>query len=79
MVALWVIIIILIQLLVLFFALSLCKSAALADRQFEKARRAEKHKWATSSNVVERSTVIPVSVEARTTDPVNTPAHIHGR
>jgi hypothetical protein len=79
MVALWVIIIILIQSVVLVFALSLCKSAALADRQFEKARQAEQHKWAASSHAVESGNPIPVSTEAQTVDRVRTPAQIHRR
>jgi hypothetical protein len=79
MVALWVIIIVLVQSVVLIFALSLCKSAALADRQFEKAHQAEQHKWATSAHVVERGAVFPISMKARPTDPINTPAQIQRR
>lgn len=78
MVALWVIVIILIQSVVLVFALSLCKSAALADRQFEKARQAEQQKWAASSNAVEGGTV-PISVKSRSTQHASASAHTRRR
>ena len=79
MVALWVVIIILIQSVVLVFALSLCKSAALADRQFEKARSNEQHKWVASSRAVKSGTAIPISMEARHTARTNSTADIPHR
>jgi hypothetical protein len=79
MVALWVVIIILVQSVVLVFALSLCKSASMADRQFEKAYQNEQNKWAASSRVVDSGSAIPVSVEARHTAHANSTANVHGR
>jgi hypothetical protein len=79
MVALWIIVIILIQSVVLVFALSLCKSAALADRQFEKARQAEQQKWATSSNAAEGGATVPISVKSRPAKHVSASAHTRGR
>ncbi len=79
MVALWIIIIVLIQSVVLVFALSLCKSAALADRQFEKARQAEQHKWATSAHDANTGTNISVSSETRSSAHANAPVDIRRR
>lgn len=41
MIAIWIAIFVIIQALVLVFAFTLCKSAALADREFERARSYE--------------------------------------
>ena len=41
MIAIWIAIFVIIQALFLIFAITLCKSAALADREFERARSRE--------------------------------------
>jgi hypothetical protein len=79
MVALWVIVIILIQAVVLTFAISLCKSAALADRQYDKARQAEQHKRAASAHAVDAGTTISISSETRATAHANAALDIRRR
>ncbi len=79
MVAIWIGILILVQLVVLVFALALCKSAARADREFERARNAEQWDRALAPEWLESKKAVQISPDTRPTARLNHPLDISGR
>jgi hypothetical protein len=61
MIAVWIGIFMFISIVVLVFTLALCKSAALADREFERARIADQRTWSKSPEWIDNNKELRVS------------------
>jgi hypothetical protein len=65
MIIIWIGILFFISSLVLVFTLALCKSAALADREFERARTADQRTWSITSESIESNKELHISTEIK--------------
>jgi hypothetical protein len=65
MIAIWIVILFFIPTVVLVFTLALCKSAALADREFERARTADQRTWSNKSEWIESNKEFHISPDTK--------------
>ena len=79
MIAIGIGIFLLIQAVVLVFALTLGKSAALADREFERARIAERRTWSNTPERIESNKEHQISLDTKPATRLNSPIHMPNR
>jgi hypothetical protein len=65
MIAIWIGIFLFISIVVLVFTLALCKSAALADREFERAWIADKKIWSNTPDWIESDKELFISPDTK--------------
>ena len=65
MIAVWIIIFFVIPVIVLLFILAMCKSAARADRDIERARSTERSTWSNSEEWIENKKGHPLSPDSK--------------
>jgi hypothetical protein len=70
--AIWIGILFIIFMVVLIFTLTLCKAAALADREYERARMAEQRIWSHTPVRIESNKDLQISPD---TQPVTSFGH----
>jgi len=68
-----------IQLIVLVFALALCRSAARADKEFERARMADGHHWSHLPVNLESIPERQISPNTKPSRQIISPAHIQNQ
>lgn len=66
MIGVWIAVFLIIQFFVLVFVLALCRSAALTDREFDRARIREHRAWSNTPEWVEGNKEVYVSADMKT-------------
>jgi UPF0716 family protein affecting phage T7 exclusion len=79
MIAIGIGVFILIQLLVLVFVIGLGRAAAMGDREFERARLADRYHWSGAHEYAESSDERQLSPDTRPASPLSSPVRIHHR